>query len=579
MSVGRDTVETLVEAQHHPKDHPGVIGWAAFVICLVLFAVCALFNFQFGGPPDSVHPESTWMVLWLFLIPLIAQGIGLWKLYHRHDRPRFFFYFYLTTMTACLLTYIACWFVYASPYRTLQIFSLLALASIGLLTGLSVFMTWAIIRQGSKDDGGWLGKWLRDLSSSISEEKPVTLLFFFTVFLSVAYLFGFALAFHDREQSLSGKPALFMKNVDKTTESTIDSKSSDSGTAKIPSSGTENAYKLTDLSLICLKVKGLSSSVLDKLKTIKDLPRPSESEFQLAVKTCTGGSEKEIEKGISTITNEARNRNRFVFQFDSNRAQLAIEDAKDTKIVPTKGNGDNERKRGLRTDNYKMMQGVVERITQSGRVNQHLRISLIGHADENATLGSAYQSNYELGEARADNVRIAIMEELSKKRDIAWQNLQWENSSASNEPDVAALKDEIDMNENRPVGRIVIAALDTFNEQSVPEFKEMSLIDYIYFANYTITTTGYGDIVPNTAYAKFLCSVANIFEVFFLVVLFNAVLSLNSLRPQVEVEHLSAGMQSMNSSLESIMKELGVVPGASTATRLAETDRKTHGET
>jgi hypothetical protein len=53
----------------------------------------------------------------------------------------------------------------------------------------------------------------------------------------------------------------------------------------------------------------------------------------------------------------------------------------------------------------------------------------------------------------------------------------------------------------------------------------LSLMDYMYFTIYTITTTGYGDIVPTTTYAKFLCSLANILEVFFLVVFFNALLS------------------------------------------------------
>ena len=56
--------------------------------------------------------------------------------------------------------------------------------------------------------------------------------------------------------------------------------------------------------------------------------------------------------------------------------------------------------------------------------------------------------------------------------------------------------------------------------------KPLRLMDYVYFANYTITTTGYGDIVPNTTYAKFICSFANICEVLFLVVFFNALLSL-----------------------------------------------------
>jgi hypothetical protein len=53
----------------------------------------------------------------------------------------------------------------------------------------------------------------------------------------------------------------------------------------------------------------------------------------------------------------------------------------------------------------------------------------------------------------------------------------------------------------------------------------LSLMDYMYFTIYTITTTGYGDIVPTTTYAKFLCTFANILEVFFFVVFFNALLS------------------------------------------------------
>ena len=50
-------------------------------------------------------------------------------------------------------------------------------------------------------------------------------------------------------------------------------------------------------------------------------------------------------------------------------------------------------------------------------------------------------------------------------------------------------------------------------------------MDYMYFSIYTITTTGYGDIKPTTTYAKFLCSLANIIEVFFIVVFFNALIS------------------------------------------------------
>lgn len=69
---------------------------------------------------------------------------------------------------------------------------------------------------------------------------------------------------------------------------------------------------------------------------------------------------------------------------------------------------------------------------------------------------------------------------------------------------------------------VVVSIIPVLNYN---EFTPLSLMDYMYFTIYTITTTGYGDIVPKTTFSKFLCSFANILEVFFLVVFFNALLS------------------------------------------------------
>ena len=65
-------------------------------------------------------------------------------------------------------------------------------------------------------------------------------------------------------------------------------------------------------------------------------------------------------------------------------------------------------------------------------------------------------------------------------------------------------------------------------ELSRRQFRELSLMDYMYFSIYTITTTGYGDIIPTTSYSKFVISIANICEVLFLVVFFNALVSIRS---------------------------------------------------
>jgi hypothetical protein len=70
--------------------------------------------------------------------------------------------------------------------------------------------------------------------------------------------------------------------------------------------------------------------------------------------------------------------------------------------------------------------------------------------------------------------------------------------------------------------RVVVVSLSPVSQARW--FTPLSLMDYVYFT-ISITTTGSGDIVPATAFAKFLCSAASILEVFFLVVFFNVLLS------------------------------------------------------
>jgi hypothetical protein len=59
----------------------------------------------------------------------------------------------------------------------------------------------------------------------------------------------------------------------------------------------------------------------------------------------------------------------------------------------------------------------------------------------------------------------------------------------------------------------------------------LDLFDFLYFTIYTITTTGYGDIIPISTEAKFVSSIANIYELFFMVIIFNSILS-----PVVEIK-------------------------------------------
>ena len=62
-------------------------------------------------------------------------------------------------------------------------------------------------------------------------------------------------------------------------------------------------------------------------------------------------------------------------------------------------------------------------------------------------------------------------------------------------------------------------------DPSRSQYQLLPLLPHVYFAIYTITTTGYGDIQPATPFAMFVCTLANLYEIFFLVIFFNVLLS------------------------------------------------------
>jgi len=201
---------------------------------------------------------------------------------------------------------------------------------------------------------------------------------------------------------------------------------------------------------------------------------------------------------------------------------------------------------------------AVTKIEEKSNNDKALRILLVGGADLRQIKSLAYQSNYELAEARAQNTKNLILERLSiSKSANVLRNLEWTCLARPNEgrrtasSNHHAKRREPLEDEGKDDRTVQVFVIETF--EAPPQLvirnlranhaKPLRLMDYVYFANYTITTTGYGDIVPNTSYAKFICSFANICEVLFLVVFFNALLSLagamtiSSVAKQVGVLH------------------------------------------
>lgn len=385
--------------------------------------------------------------------------------------------FYSTTMALCLVSYSVLWIIYALGQKYVDwenadkyvqgnlqlglvwswvftVLTFIVLSIIVILLFMVMWMTRAIISDRefyTRRRFKFLN--LYDLKRCAAQAPFLTLIFFLTVFLGVSYLFGFALAFHDKSQLYRGEknerigePALIMRTL----------------------LATDQASK----------------------------PQPPLSPDPGATSSPTPNAK---------------------FWFDSGRAEFKDNGIKDGE----KNNADQ-------------LKAVLADIRDKAAKDSPVRVTLIGGADLRQINGFAYQSNYELAEARAQQVKRKILGDLSSPDD--WRslhNVEWICLANPKEGRVehnaaAPLKDD-EGQYDRDVKVFVEQKLGTPVSLFVRanNLKPLNLMDYVYFSNYTITTTGYGDIVPNTAYTKFICSFANICEVVFLVVFFNALLSLS----------------------------------------------------
>jgi Ion channel len=160
----------------------------------------------------------------------------------------------------------------------------------------------------------------------------------------------------------------------------------------------------------------------------------------------------------------------------------------------------------------------------------HVRVVLGGYSDDlpvNPTSGS-YKSNFELSQARINQVMTALISRLETYPQREWRrNVEWlVLPSATGQGFLNG------GGETPPEARLVVQVAllpsdgDRFSHAARPGGRDLTLLDYIYFGVYTITTTGYGDIKPVSVFSKFITIVANFFEIFLIVVFFNVLLSL-----------------------------------------------------
>ncbi len=247
----------------------------------------------------------------------------------------------------------------------------------------------------------------------------------------------------------------------------------------------------------------------------------------------------------------------FTFGFESASALLKMEDP--PQVSSEEDRSFKKRQRKERQDGegvYAKMNDLAQKILDAA--DGRARVEIVGHSDSQDLHGGAYKSNQELAVARAENVKYKIMKELSFLDEGRWHDIEWVCESESNEGVNNKRMVEVFIRQvphdlaTSQVPRLEAQLLPLVNTEKA---HPLDLMDYVYFANYTITTTGYGDIIPNTPRSKFICSFANICEVFFLVVLFNTLLTLKQDKNEIELQQArEAGAVEERKLLEEIRK-------------------------
>jgi hypothetical protein len=470
-----------------------------------------------------------------------------------------------------------------------------------------------LLREGWHSIMMWRENFFANLKDGCAKSSFWAMVFFFTVFLSISYLFGFAFAFHDRQ----------------LTEPTP---AEDPGDARAPatSDGKRPPALYRSMSLLA-------------------------------------GAAGENQAPAAAATSPARNPYTFYFAPYS-----AVLNYKYGSFDDSEGAYRNQKERSeawRARKNYEHFEQLISDIKGGTDAGRSIRVRVVGSTDAEPVKQVTYASNYELSEARAHNVKYILMGKLSEddktrsdtdkiRRDIEWLCLaqstelprpplkQQEGEDSETPPvrdgksgaaygqaplDSAAqarlkrldtLRGEVyeklkphrpyldarftrietliigqslsaheaddllnkveavidsakapaeqpavadakqppaaqplteinslasakDLNESLARAEAYAKYVDESSRKRVvevtiepveinPRFSplklkdyadaqapsRLSLLDYMYF-----TLTNYGDIVPVTPYAKYLCSLGNVLEIFFLVVFFNALLS------------------------------------------------------
>ena len=371
------------------------------------------------------------------------------------------------------VAYLYCWDVYKSEVISSEKalgHSLTCLVFVGVLTIISLIISYLLIEQRRRPEEKKLQIFRADFS---------LLIYFLGVFMSVAYLLGFSLAFHEKYIPISNS------NSEKHNDLAYNTNWYDEidETNRQKNSASEKAdTKVWNL----LFDEGSAKLILS-----------DDAKYQRQA------SEYEGEK-IKTLLKEVKQ--------DIKEGKAEKKDMVDR----------------IKYNNYGQVEEIMKKIRVVGSVR--LVVVLIGHSS-NKTLGrgSPYENNLTLSKARVENTKLMITNMIQDINMIS--NIEWLPVARSSEDNY--FSGEVPESEEERQC-VEVALLQFSNHYTTIQTDSLTakrykqnpkLLDFMYFIIYTITTTGYGDIIPVSGYAKFIVSLTNFLEVFFGTIFFNSLLA------------------------------------------------------
>lgn len=531
------------------RKRPGTPFCAAIILWLVAGAG---FLLQFFHERQSIGE-----ITFLFLPPLIVQCVGLFRLWPKDDKLTYYSFNLRATFVALFFCYVSwigySYFLIVNHQLLQQICSIIILLVILVILAFVATMTFALTRPTNHV---WKKQYCDELNSGVTSHPFWAIIFFITLFLGTSYLFGFSLAFHDlyarTKKNKTGQEmaALRMVNFD-----TIDEDQQNTNSIPEPQAGAkqpEISVSKNPSTHMAASAAASSPSIrdgvteefcfyfqdirayMDKAKTVGDcgaLNPPSRTQSNLkkpadfnfcSLKAIADTLKPRIERGDKVrivLIGHASNERSYKSNFELSEARAHNVKHTILELIPNV-----EKRRNVEWDVYPAGDEPLR------QVNRGVLTKDLFHENELTTRLSKSVSDISISDIEGEFSQEEIDQKIrpEEKRVVIVTIEPIPEDGVSLKPGQLEGINQKQIDTSNQVGQVVREQQEHIRQSQA---RPLKLMDYMYFSIYTITTTGYGDIIPTTAYAKFVISLANLCEVLFLVVFFNALISLKDRPP------------------------------------------------